>query len=229
LPGPLFAHFLLGDEFNRASERTRAPLLEAMEEGRVTIDGKSYILPQPYMVLATVNPTDVEGVYRIGAAQSDRFMMKVHTSSEKESEAFEIVRNRLQRKSLDIESVVTRERIISAQEFVEENIHVSDELVRRVIKIIFKAREEFKSDDTSDKTRYGPSGKRPYLQLVAASQAMAFIRGKEEVTPDIIDYLTLPVLRHRISLGYIDSDHDVDVQIEDILKEVSHEIAGIQY
>lgn len=224
LPGPVFAHFVLGDEFNRASERTRAPLLETMEEGQVTIDDKTYVLPKPYMVLATINPTDVEGVYPLGAAQSDRFLMKVHTSHETREEIFEVLKNRRKREKTQVETVISREDILVAQDFVADEIFIADELRWYIADIAIRARD-IVDENEEDRSAYGASGKRPALSLDIASQALAFVRGQGSVTPEIIKELVPNLLRHRISLGrYSSSRGDVEHRIQDILKEVEYEI-----
>lgn len=228
LPGPLFAHFILGDELNRASERTRSPLLEAMEEGRVTIDNRTYVLPQPYMVLATVNPTDTEGVYKLGAAQSDRLLMKVYTKEKSEEEEIEIVANRRQREHAQIESVASREEIIKMQEFVADNIYISMDLITYVVRLVRKARKVFDSAQEDDKTQYGPSGSRPSLGLAAASKALAFLRGEDYVSKKLIDSLVPKVFRHRIGLGYGSSRGDLERKIQEVIREVSRSEIGWQ-
>ena len=188
--GPVFHHIILADEINRTSPKTQSALLECMEERQVTIDGTSYSLPDPFIVIATQNPIDQVGTYLLPEAQLDRFMMKLSVgypdrdSSRKLAERF--LGGVL---SEDLMPVLTREDILTMQKEVRE-VHISDELIDYSTSIVEATRG-------LKELRYGLSP-RAGLDLIRASQSCAYILGRDYVIPEDIIDMARVVLPHRM-------------------------------
>lgn len=191
-PGPLFVNVLLADEINRATPRTQAALLEAMQESQVTMDGVTYPLPRPFIVLATQNPVEYEGTFPLPEAQLDRFLLKVTLDYPTQSEEKEIL-ERL--KGLHpIESLaptVEPEDIQSLKARVWE-VNLDDTIMDYMIKIMNKTREH-------PDILLGGSP-RATLSLSKACRALAAVRGRDYILPDDVKYLAPPVLSHRLML-----------------------------
>jgi MoxR-like ATPase len=188
--GPIFAHVVLGDEINRAPAKTQSALLEAMQEGQVTIDGTPQPLWPPFLVLATQNPVEHEGVYPLPEAQVDRFLMKVEIPYPSRDEERRILKTH-QRAPLPVSPVLTPEVILSWQEQAE-GIHVEDEVLDYVIALC-----EF--------TRHHPqvalgASPRASLVLLRAAKARALLHGRDYVLPDDAKALAHAVLAHRLVL-----------------------------
>ncbi len=191
-PGPVFAQTLLADEINRATPRTQAALLEAMGERRVTVDGQTYVLKPPFLVIATQNPIDQEGTFPLPEAQLDRFLIKLslgYPSFEEES----MMLTRLQKGHPidDLQPVVSADALIACQEVVR-NIHVDEKLKKYVLEIIHGSRE-------SEDVMLGGSP-RASIALFRCAQALAAIQSREFVIPDDVKRMAQPVLGHRIIL-----------------------------
>ena len=191
-PGPVFAQILLADEINRASPKTQAALLEAMEEHQVTIDGETHDLPKPFMVMATQNPVEYSGTFPLPEAQLDRFLMKVKLGylSEKE-EAHLLGQHKVESPMLELQPVVSPNELRSAQSAVRE-VFVKPELREYMARLVGRTRG-------NPEVALGAST-RGTLNLFHASQALAAVRGRTFVIPDDIKALALPVLRHRLLL-----------------------------
>jgi MoxR-like ATPase len=191
-PGPVFAQTLLADEINRATPRTQAALLEAMAERRVTVDGQTYVLKPPFMVIATQNPVDQEGTFALPEAQLDRFLVRLslgYPSYEEESEMLD--RLRRGHPIDEISPVVTAQEWIQCQEAVRE-IHVDEKLKRYVLDIVHGSREH-------EDILLGGSP-RASIALFRTGQALAAISGREFVIPDDVKRMAQPVLAHRLIL-----------------------------
>ncbi len=190
--GVIMHNMILADEINRTSPKTQACLLEAMGEGRVTVDGKSYELPDPFMVIATQNPVEYLGTYPLPEAQTDRFMMKLTIGYPDADQEIHMIRNHLDKKNVDsIQPACTGDDIIRLKKQVEE-VHVSDPILQYVRDIISNTRQE-------SRLVIGASP-RAMLSLVSAARAGAFLDGRDFVKPDDVKSLAVPVLRHRLSL-----------------------------
>jgi len=191
-PGPVFAQILLADEINRASPKTQAALLEAMEEHQVTIDGETHDLPKPFMVMATQNPVEYSGTFPLPEAQLDRFLMKVKLGylSEKE-EAHLLGQHKVESPMLELQPVVSPNELRSAQSAVRE-VFVKPELREYMARLVGRTRG-------NPEVALGAST-RGTLNLFHASQALAAVRGRTFVIPDDIKALAEPVLAHRIIL-----------------------------
>ncbi len=191
-PGPVFAQTLLADEINRATPRTQAALLEAMAERRVSVDGQTYVLKPPFVVIATQNPIDQEGTFPLPEAQLDRFLVKQslgYPSFEEETKMLSI----LQRKHPidDLQPVVTADQWIACQDAVRE-VHLDAKLVKYILEIVHGSRE-------NEDVLLGGSP-RASIALFRCSQALAAIQGRDFVTPDDVKRMAQPVLGHRLIL-----------------------------
>jgi len=191
-PGPVFAQILLADEINRASPKTQAALLEAMEERQVTIDGDTHELPKPFMVMATQNPVEYSGTFPLPEAQLDRFLMKVRLGylSEKE-EANLLGQHKVESPMLELQPVVSPYELKSAQSAVRE-VFVKPELREYIARLVGRTRG-------NPEVALGASTLGT-LNLFHASQALAAVKGRSFVIPDDIKALAEPVLAHRIIL-----------------------------
>jgi MoxR-like ATPase len=191
-PGPVFAQILLADEINRASPKTQAALLEAMEERQVTIDGDTHELPKPFMVMATQNPVEYSGTFPLPEAQLDRFLMKVRLGylSEKE-EAHLLGQHKVESPMLELQPVVSPNELKAAQRAVRE-VFVKPELREYIARLVGRTRG-------NPEVALGAST-RGTLNLFHASQALAAVQGRTYVIPDDIKELAEPVLAHRIIL-----------------------------
>lgn len=191
--GAIMNNIILADEINRTSPKTQASLLEAMEEKQVTVDGVSYPLPRPFMVIATQNPVDYLGTYNLPEAQLDRFMMKLSIGypqvGEEKMMADRFLNGLLQPKP---EPVVDAETVLQMQKEVEA-VKVNQDLISYITKIIQETRKD-------PNISLGASP-RATLALIRASQAQAYVKGRNYVIPDDIISLVLPVLSHRIILS----------------------------
>jgi len=190
--GPIFTNILLADELNRATPRTQSSLLECMEERQVTIDGATYALEAPFMVIATQNPIDNHGTFPLPEAQLDRFMMCISMGYPTQEEEQAILRRFTVRNPLDtLEPAITQQEIIELQAQVP-TVYVSDEVYSYLIAIVTATRNH---PDIS----FGVSP-RGSLQLLKAAQARALLRGRDFVVPDDVKALIKSVLAHRIIL-----------------------------
>jgi MoxR-like ATPase len=192
--GPVFANVVLADEINRATPKTQAAFLEAMQERQVTAAGETYALPQPFFVLATQNPIDQGGTYELPEAQTDRFMLKLVVDYP-EYEAEQEIVNLYTRstREVPVEQVLTRDEIRTAQDLVRE-MPIADDLRDRAIQLVRRTRE-------ADDVEFGASP-RASMALVVTAKARAFLQGRSHVSGDDIEALAAPVLRHRLILGY---------------------------
>ena len=190
--GAIMHQIVLADEINRTSPKTQASLLEAMAEGQTTVSGVKHRLPQPFMVIATQNPVEFMGTYPLPEAQIDRFMMKLTVSYPEASEELRMTKNMLAGKTADtIESIVTAEDILRMKEQVAK-ITMKDE-------VIGYARAIAEMTRTEKRFVLGASP-RAVLALVRASQARAFLEGREFVKPDDVKAVAPSVLAHRLTL-----------------------------
>jgi MoxR-like ATPase len=199
-PGPLFANLVLADEINRAHEKTRAALLEAMGEKQITIGRRTYPLEEPFFVMATENPIDTEGTFILGAAQLDRFMMKIYTESLSEEEEFSVSRMH-QGKEPEIKEVVSKSEVLEIQEFIQNNIHVDPEITRDMIRIVRGLRPEAEIISPEDFYLL-PEGERGYLFLERGAKVRAFLQGRRFVTLSDVAVIAFRVLNHRIGFRY---------------------------
>ena len=192
-PGPVFSQILLGDEINRATPRTQSSLLEAMQERQVTVDGQTYPLPRPFLVLATQNPIELEGTFPLPEAQLDRFLLQVRLGYPDEAEEDAILL-RYQRDDplVELTPVATLEVVRTLQDQVRET-HVSEDVRHYVLQVVRATREHQAVD-----LGVSPRGS---LALFKASQALAALRGRDYVIPSDVQHLCQPVLTHRVHIS----------------------------
>nr|WP_183575269.1 MoxR family ATPase [Mucilaginibacter sp. X5P1] len=193
--GPIFGNIVLIDEINRAPAKTQSALFEVMEERQLTIDGQSYKMDEPFIVLATQNPVEHEGTYRLPEAQLDRFLFKIEVKYPSLDEEIAIITQQHQHKTIDqlhdIKPVLSGQEIISLRQQVKA-FHVEDKLIVYVAKLINESR--------NNKSLFLGGSPRASLAIINAAKALAAIRGRDFVTPEDIIYVAAPVLRHRIML-----------------------------
>ena len=214
--GPIFAHFVLADEINRAPAKVQSALLEAMQERQVTIGETTYPLDEPFMVMATQNPIEEEGTYPLPEAQLDRFMMKVLVDYPTEEEETEVVRLNMESRMPELSALVGREDILAARKAVRQ-VHTDDKIIRYAVSIATATRqpERIGLDTFKPMIRSGASP-RASNYLILAARAEAFTEGRDFVLPEDVRSVAHDVLRHRIGLSYeaeaerISSDQIVD-------------------
>lgn len=190
--GPVFSNILIADEINRATPKTQAGLLEAMEEKQVTIDGKTYRLENPFMVIATENPVDTQGVFQLPEAQIDRFALKLPMSYPSHLDMINIMKTHSGKEVLGtIQPVAEKADIINAVNMVKD-VRISDELIEYAVNIVESTRAD-------DRVILGIS-QRGCLALIAVSKSLAAMEGREYVLPDDIKKAAPYVCAHRIIL-----------------------------
>jgi MoxR-like ATPase len=192
-PGPVLNQVLLADEINRATPRTQSSLLEAMQERQITVDGETYPLPRPFIVIATQNPIELEGTFPLPEAQLDRFLMQLllgYPSAEEEDEILQCY----QRSDplIDLRAVATAEDVLELQRQVQD-IHVSTDVRNYIVRVARTTREHEAVD-----LGVSPRGT---MSLFKASQALAALRGRDYVIPSDVQHLCPPILAHRIHIS----------------------------
>jgi MoxR-like ATPase len=216
--GPVFTNILLADEINRTTPKTQSALLEAMNDIQVTVDGHSYPLPQPFLVIATQNPIEHHGTYPLPESQMDRFLIRAHMGYPGQESEREILRAEGGTPQLDhIKPVLAGDEVCSIQEEVR-NVRVDDALVDYTLEIVRCTRE-------SDYLSLGVSP-RGSLMLYRAAQAMAYVNGRTFATPADFKSLAVPVLAHRVVVNArYSSTKKKTGQSEDVLQEIVEGVA----
>jgi MoxR-like ATPase len=193
--GPIFSNIVLIDEINRAPAKTQAALFEVMEERQVTIDGKTYAMDAPYIVVATQNPIEHEGTYRLPEAQLDRFLFKIQVGYPDLEEEISIINGHHSRKGAapvsSVNPVLTADDIKKYRKLVQD-IHVEENVLRYIGQIIHETR--------SHNSLYLGASPRASVAVLNSAKAYAAINGRDFVTPEDIKFVAFPVLRHRIIL-----------------------------
>jgi len=191
--GPVFTNVLLADEINRAPAKTQAALLEAMEERQVTIEGETYPLPPPFLVLATQNPIEFEGTYPLPEAQLDRFLMRIGVGYPTNDDEWRIIERRLQRKTDEVQlTPVVGPSDLEQMKRSVEDVFVSEVVGRYIVSIVDATR-------SAPRVQVGASP-RGSLALVKLARAKAVLAGREFVTPEDVKAVAVPALAHRIAL-----------------------------
>lgn len=213
-PGPIMAQVVLADEINRATPKTQAALLEAMEERQITVDGVTRPLPRPFLVFATQNPIEYEGTFPLPEAQVDRFMLRLRLGYPALDDEIQMLERQQFRHPLaDLDQVVSVEELTQAQEAVKE-IYISPALKKYIVDIVQQTREHAEV--------YLGASPRGSLALFRTAQAKAAIAGRDYVLPDDIKALVIPTLAHRVILGPGARLRDLDAAqiVEEILRSI---------
>jgi MoxR-like ATPase len=211
--GPVFTNVLLADEINRTTPKTQSALLEAMNEGQVTVDAHCYQLPQPFLVVATQNPVEHHGTYPLPESQLDRFLMRVHMGYPDANAEREILRAEAGAAQLDsVQPVLTGADVLEMQQVVTQ-VEVDDSLVRYALEIVRQTRKH-------EKLTLGVSPRGSQM-LYRAAQAMAFLDGRSFCVPEDFKPLAVPVFAHRVGIhGMYSSGVKKSVRAEDIIQEI---------
>lgn len=215
--GPIFANLVLIDEINRAPAKTQSSLFEVMEERQITIDGITYPMEFPFLVLATQNPIEHEGTYRLPEAQLDRFLFRLvlkYPTLQQEIEILKKFRNDFGSKTIDtVEPVVSKQDLKEAQELIEA-VLIKDEIIEYIAKLVDNTRN-------NGDLALGASP-RASLAIMRASKAIAAMNGRDFVIPDDVRYVSIPVLNHRIIPT---AEREMEgIDSETIIKEITERI-----
>lgn len=193
--GPIFSNIVLIDEINRAPAKTQAALFEVMEERQVTVDGHSYRMESPYIVVATQNPIEHEGTYRLPEAQLDRFLFKIQVNYPSLEEEISIIAGHHQRKGAvatgEVKSILTAQEITNYRQVVQ-GLHIENNILRYIGQIVLETR--------SNSSLFLGASPRASVALLNSAKAYAAINGRDFVTPEDVKFVVYPVLRHRIML-----------------------------
>lgn len=200
--GPVFANFILADEINRAPAKVQSALLEAMQEHQVTIGDDTFLLPNPFLVMATQNPVEQEGTYSLPEAQVDRFMLKVIIDYPTIEDEKLIISENLQSSMPTVSPIVSLNDIISARKIVKE-VYLDDKIMQYIADIVFATRypERYKLGELKQMITFGGSP-RASINLAKTARAYAFIKHRGYVIPEDVRAVAYDVLRHRIGLSY---------------------------
>ncbi len=217
--GPVFANFVLADEINRAPAKVQSALLEAMQERQVTIGGETFMLPEPFMVLATQNPIEQEGTYPLPEAQVDRFMLKVVLDYPHYTEEGLIIRNNVSTTPFPkAKPVVNAQEIIKARATVRE-VYMDEKIERYIVDLVFATRkpEDYKLPKLRGLIGFGASP-RASISMAITAKAYAFMNRRGYVIPEDVRNVAHDVMRHRIGLTY--EAEAENVKVEDIINQV---------
>lgn len=200
--GPVFANFVLADEINRAPAKVQSALLEAMQERQVTIGKETFMLPEPFLVLATQNPIEQEGTYPLPEAQVDRFMLKVVIDYPKLEEEKLIIRQNINGEKFNVKPILKAEEIMEARKVVRQ-VYLDEKIEKYIVDIVFATRypEKYDLKELKDLIGFGGSP-RASINLALAARSYAFIKRRGYVIPEDVRAVAHDVLRHRIGLTY---------------------------
>ena len=211
--GPIFANVVLADEINRAQPKTQSALLEAMQEEQVTIEGRTLYLPRPFLVIATKNPLEFEGVYTLPEAQIDRFMMEIKVGYPDKEEELRMLLRKDRGEFREVRQIFTPTQILALMAQVRR-VKTSEEVLQYLYEIIAKTRRD-------NRLLVGASP-RAAEHLLYASKALAFLRGRDYVIPDDIKEMALSVLTHRL---LVRAEYELEgVKSEDVVREILDEV-----
>ncbi len=211
--GPIFTNMVLADEINRASPKTQSALLEAMEEKQVTIEGTTYKLDAPFLVMATQNPIEQEGTYPLPEAQLDRFLFKVNVAYPNKSDEEKIVKKIVEKAGVNLKALFEKSDILSLRKNIEK-IFVSEEIIKYITQIVTKLRE-------SPVVAWGPSP-RASIALMNVGRASAFLGERNFVSPLDVNKFAIEILNHRIGIKPENEIEGVTTKsvVSDVLSQV---------
>ncbi len=221
--GPVFTNLLLADEINRAPAKVQSALLEVMQERQVTLGDTTFKLDLPFFVMATQNPVEQEGVYQLPEAQLDRFMFKILVDYNTTQEELEIARRISSGSSETIEAVVDAKDLLEIKQEIKK-VHVDPEVEKYMIELVNATRNpsDYGLEDLEDFIQFGASP-RVSIDMFKAVKAMAFMRGKDFVTPVDVAYIAKEIMRHRIVLSY-EAEAD-GITTDEIIQRVLETVA----
>ena len=216
--GPIFANIVLADEINRAPAKVQAALLEAMQEKQVTLGGETFVLEEPFLVLATQNPIEQEGTYPLPEAQVDRFMLKLRVGYPSREEEKEIMRRMAGGEPIPVQHVASPASILEARRHIAE-MYMDERIVDYIVDIVLATRAPADAGmkELTPLVEFGASP-RATIALAQASRAHAFLRGRNYVTPDDVKAIAPDVLRHRVLTTY--EAEAEEVTSDDIVKKI---------
>lgn len=217
--GPVFANFILADEINRAPAKVQSALLEAMQERQVTIGKDTYLLKEPFLVLATQNPIDQEGTYPLPEAQVDRFMLKVKVGYPDKAEEKAIIRKVISGETTQkIAAIIEPKKILEARTLVKK-VYMDEKIENYILDIVFATRnpKEYGLSELDGLINFGGSP-RASINLAVASKALAFLNRRGYVIPEDVREICQDVLRHRIGLSY--EAEAENISQEDIITKI---------
>ncbi|NMA43332.1 MAG: MoxR family ATPase [Oligosphaeraceae bacterium] len=217
--GPLFTNILLADEINRTPPKTQSALLEAMGEGQVSAGGKTYVLEEPFFVLATQNPIELEGTYPLPEAQLDRFLMNIVMDYLPLAEEERMVRQTTAPEQEELKPVLSADDILAARRLVRQ-VPVSSNVISYAVRLCAATRPGSESAGTlvNDMVKWG-AGSRASQALIMAGKARALLQGRRNVACEDVSALLLPVLRHRVLLNFRAEAEGLNV--EEVLQQVA--------
>jgi MoxR-like ATPase len=220
--GPIFANFILADEINRSPAKVQSALLEAMQERQVTIGEQTFVLPEPFLVLATQNPIEQEGTYPLPEAQVDRFMLKVTIGYPSKEEELQIMRSNVNAQMRLPAPVVTPESILAARAVIGE-IYMDEKIEKYILDIVFATRspKQYNLGNLAQLISYGASP-RASINLALGAKAYAFVKRRGYVIPEDVRAISLDVLRHRVAVTY--EAEAEEVTSEQVVQEVLNKI-----
>lgn len=220
--GPIFTHFVLADEINRAPAKVQSALLEAMQERQITIGDETFKLEEPFLVMATQNPIEQEGTYPLPEAQVDRFMLKVVINYPQKEEEKLIIQQNLLKQFPQATTILKPEDILNARNVVND-VYLDEKISKYIVDIVFATRnpKEYKLEKYADMISYGGSP-RASINLAKAAKAYAFIKRRGYVIPEDVRAVCHDVMRHRIGLSYEAEANNITTEeiITDILNTV---------
>ena len=210
--GPVFSQLLLADEINRATPKTQSALLEAMEERQVTVDGKSWPLPQPFFVIATQNPSEQMGTFPLPESQLDRFLMRISLGYPDAEVEKELIKGKDRRAMIaDLQSVITLDQLVALQQKVSE-VHASDAVIDYVQRLVAYSRYD-------SSLGYGLSP-RATLSLMQSARAYALVKGRDHVVPEDVQTVLEPVAGHRLQASTDITGHQGISVVQQMLESV---------
>ena len=217
--GPVFSSFLLADEINRAPAKVQSALLEAMQEGQVTIGDETFQLPEPFLVMATQNPIEQEGTYTLPEAQKDRFLLKVKVAYPSALEEQAILKSQIKSEpSAKIQKVLSKKDVLRLKGLVKE-VYLDQKIEKYIVEIIHQTRNPtLKALEPLKPYLLFGASPRGSIGLARAAKARAFMEGRSFVIPDDVKMMAIPVLNHRIGLSYeAEMDH---ISAQDIIEKI---------
>jgi len=219
--GPIFTNIVLADEINRAPAKVQSALLEAMQERQVSIGGRTFPLPQPFMVLATQNPIEQEGTYPLPEAQLDRFMLKVHVDYPAERDEQEILQRHLAGAPPASPAVMTTDQLVAARDALSQ-VRIEDGIREYVVRLTRATRRAATYDAELGRLIAFGASPRASVYLAQAARAHAFLAGRDHTTPDDVKAIALDVFRHRVLVTYEAEAEEVtsDVVVHRLLDAV---------